>query len=132
MTTTKIATIALLLALVACGSADDHQGSEPTSPSGASDPAAGSGVAAAPTAACAGEYEVGPMPGPGPQWLHRTAQGCVLGAYTLLNTDGTVVNLEPDSYWKSGHWNGDEFYFWVTNDNGNTWQFNRMAAEPSK
>jgi hypothetical protein len=127
-TTHRFLALALGLAAAACGSSDHSSNASPTE--GAA-PSQSPTAAASPVEACKGEYD--PDPGNVPQWLHRTPQGCMLGAGQLLNTDGTVV-VGPafGAPAETGRWNGDEYYFWISYQDGSVTQYSRKAAEPSK
>lgn len=59
----------------------------------------------------------------GSQQLDRTAQGCQLGEYYLLNVDGSVTRLKGGSADNSWWWQGDKYLFRVGGPNATALTF---------
>jgi hypothetical protein len=94
------------------------QAPDPARPATSSDPAcpatcapADQKAASSPIARCEGQFLWDYAGTNDKQWLHRTPDGCVLGAKTLLRPDGSVTTSDKPPL--VGRWSGDEFYFTV-------------------
>ncbi len=117
MKTTNALATALAFHLFACAGADTSDtepvsADEPQASATASEPK----LAASPLEKCTGQFRWridGRV-----EWLHQTSEGCILGTSRLLSPDGTVVPLGPDED-RTGRWEGDEYYFTITLDDGN-------------